>query len=79
MTRQELLALIADEMGHEPGALSLEASIVEDLHWDSLDIIEVVILVEDALGIDIPDEDMERVTTLADLFALPLVAAELEG
>jgi acyl carrier protein len=77
MTRRALLDLIADEMGLEAAEVTAQALIVEDLGWDSLDMVEVVLMVEEALEIDVPDDWMEGISTLGELFALPAVAARL--
>lgn len=51
-------------------ALSPAAELSADLGLDSLDVLELTVLVEDAFGVAIPDEDLEGVTTVADLVAV---------
>ena len=43
-----------------------EASFVDDLGADSLDIVELVMAFEEAFDLDIPDEDAEKITTVKD-------------
>ena len=45
---------------------NIEASFVEDLGADSLDIVELLMALEDEFGIEIPDEDAEKITTVGD-------------
>ena len=58
--------IIAKEL--EVGAQQLvpEAKFIEDLGADSLDIVELVMALEEEFGIDIPDEDAEKMKTVGD-------------
>lgn len=51
-------------------ALTPTAELSADLGLDSLDVLELTVLVEEAFGVTIPDEDLEGVTTVADLVAV---------
>ncbi len=50
----------------EPEKVTDEASFVEDLGADSLDTVELVMAFEEEFGIDIPDEDAEKMRTVGD-------------
>jgi acyl carrier protein len=61
--------IIEKELGVEREKLTTEASFIEDLGADSLDIVELVMEFEKEFNIDIPDEDAERLRTVGDALA----------
>ena len=58
--------IIVEELGVEREKLTNEASFIEDLGADSLDIVELVMEFEKEFNIDIPDEDAEKLRTVGD-------------
>ncbi|MGH9204771.1 MAG: acyl carrier protein [Vicinamibacterales bacterium] len=58
--------IIEKELGVERDKLTSEASFIEDLGADSLDIVELVMEFEKEFNIDIPDEDAEKLRTVGD-------------
>jgi acyl carrier protein len=58
--------IIAEELGVEREKLTNEAGFMEDLGADSLDTVELVMAFEKEFGIDIPDEDAEKLRTVGD-------------
>ncbi|MEO7996945.1 MAG: acyl carrier protein [Gemmatimonadaceae bacterium] len=58
--------IIEKELGVEREKLVPEASFIEDLGADSLDIVELVMEFEKEFNIDIPDEDAEKLRTVGD-------------
>jgi acyl carrier protein len=58
--------IIAKELEVEIKQLAPEAKFIEDLGADSLDIVELVMALEDEFGLDIPDEDAEKLKTVGD-------------
>ena len=58
--------IIVNELGVEAEKVTAEASFVEDLGADSLDTVELVMAFEEEFGIDIPDEDAEKMRTVGD-------------
>lgn len=58
--------LIMDQLGVEPSAVTPTASFVEDLGADSLDRVELVMALEEAFGLEIPDADAEKIVTVQD-------------
>ncbi len=58
--------IIEKELGVEREKLTMEASFIEDLGADSLDIVELVMEFEKEFNIDIPDEDAEKIRTVGD-------------
>ena len=58
--------IIINELGVEPEKVTPEASFVEDLGADSLDTVELVMAFEEEFGIEIPDEDAEKIANVGD-------------
>ncbi len=58
--------IIVNELGVEPSKVTAEASFVEDLGADSLDTVELVMAFEEEFGIEIPDEDAEKITRVKE-------------
>ena len=63
---QKVRDTIEKELGVEREKLTDEASFIEDLGADSLDIVELVMEFEKEFNIDIPDEDAEKLRTVGD-------------
>jgi acyl carrier protein len=56
--------IIVEQLGVDENQVDPNASFVDDLGADSLDIVELVMAFEEAFDIDIPDEDAEKITTV---------------
>jgi acyl carrier protein len=59
-------AIIAEQLGVEEAEVTTEASFVDDLGADSLDTVELVMALEEEFGVEIPDEDAEKISTVSD-------------
>lgn len=59
--------IIVDQLGVDPDKVKLEASFIDDLGADSLDIVELVMAMEEEFDLEIPDEDAEKLKTVADV------------
>ena len=70
MTEQEIFekvkAVIADKLQVEPEKVTLEARFIEDLGADSLDTVELIMGLEDEFGLEISDEEAEKIRTAQD-------------
>lgn len=62
--------IISEHLGAEPGKVTPGADLSGDLGADSLDLVEIVMAVEQAFGIKIPDDAADRVVTVGDAIAL---------
>ena len=58
--------VIVDQLSVEPDQVTPEASFINDLGADSLDIVELVMAFEDEFGTEIPDEEAEKIQTVGD-------------
>jgi acyl carrier protein len=58
--------IIAKELEVDAKQLAPEAKFIEDLGADSLDIVELVMALEEEFGLDIPDEDADKLKTVGD-------------
>jgi len=56
--------IIGEQLGVEEDEVTPEASFVDDLGADSLDTVELVMALEEEFGIEIPDEDAEKILTV---------------
>ena len=59
--------LISQSLGVSPDEIVPSASFIDDLGADSLDIVELVMLIEKEFDIEIPDEDAEKIQTIGDV------------
>lgn len=61
---QKVKEIIAEQLGVDMGEVTMEASFIDDLGADSLDTVELVMAFEEAFGIEIPDEDADKLQTV---------------
>ncbi len=63
---EKVKEIIAEQLGVKKEEIKPESSFVEDLGADSLDTVEVVMALEEEFAIEIPDEDAEKIRTVAE-------------
>ncbi len=59
--------LVSDQLGVDPTEMQPDATILEDLGADSLDVVELVMAMEETFDIEISDEEAEAMRTVADV------------
>ncbi len=71
MSSEEVLEkvkeIIVEQLGVADSAITMEASFIDDLGADSLDIVELIMALEEEFDIEIPDSDAEKVVTVEDV------------
>ncbi len=63
---EKLIAVIKEKLGVEENKIVASASYVEDLGADSLALVDIAMALEDEFGMEIPDEDIEKIKTVGD-------------
>ena len=63
---QQVKAIVAEQLGVKQEQVTNDASFVDDLGADSLDTVELVMAFEEEFGIEIPDEDAEKITRVKE-------------
>ena len=65
---RELQELAAEILGVEPEQVQMNVSFQRDLAADSLDLVELIAAVEDKYDVELPDEELEKMKVIADLW-----------
>lgn len=68
--------VVEDQLSVNPDQISREASFIDDLGADSLDTVELVMALEEEFGVEIPDEEAEKITKVGE--AIDYIEAHLE-
>ena len=63
---EKVKAIIVDQLGVGEDEVTLEASFIDDLGADSLDLVELVMALEEEFDLEVPDEDAEKLVTVGD-------------
>ncbi|MGE5851150.1 MAG: acyl carrier protein [Candidatus Methylomirabilota bacterium] len=63
---EKVKKIIIDQLGVDEAEVTPEAKFIDDLGADSLDTVELVMALEEEFGIEIPDEDAEKIATVRD-------------
>jgi acyl carrier protein len=74
---ERITEIIVTQLGATAAEIVPEASFIDDLGADSLDIVELVMAMEEAFDIEIPDDDAEKLQTIGD--AVGYLKARLES
>ena len=65
-TFEDIRAIVAEQLGVDEDKVTPEASFANDLGADSLDTVELVMALEEKFGVEIPDEEAEKIVTVQD-------------
>ena len=63
---EKVKQIISEQLGVDEGEVTPSASFIDDLGADSLDTVELVMALEEAFDVEIPDEDAEKIRTVQD-------------
>jgi acyl carrier protein len=63
---EKIKSIIAEQLGVKAEEVTPQASFIDDLGADSLDTVELIMALEEEFGVEIPDEDAEKMTTVGD-------------
>ena len=64
---EKVKGIIVEQLGVAESAITMEASFIDDLGADSLDIVELIMALEEEFDTEIPDADEEKVVTVGDV------------
>jgi acyl carrier protein len=64
---QQVRNIVAEQLGVDVSEVRPDASILDDLGADSLDVVEMVMSLEEAFDIEVPDSDVEAMRTVSDI------------
>ena len=64
---EKVKTVIAEQLGLDEANVRMESSFLDDLGADSLDIVEFIMALEEEFGLEIPDEDVEKIVTVKDV------------
>lgn len=67
--QDKIIKMIASKLSKKVEEVTLQSNLVEDLGADSLDIVELLMMLEDEYGITIPDQDAMKLSTIGDIVA----------
>lgn len=67
MVFDQIRELLAEQLDLDESKITMDSDIVEDLEADSLDVVDLVMSMEDAFGVEVPDEAIESFKTVGDV------------
>ena len=67
MVFDKIKDIIVEQLDVEEDAVTMEASITDDLGADSLDVVHLVMSIEESFDVEIPDEEVENIKTVGDI------------
>ena len=65
---EKVKSIIVEQLGVTETSVTMEASFIDDLGADSLDIVELIMALEEEFDTEIPDADAEKIVTVSDVF-----------
>ncbi len=67
MSLEKVKEIIVEQLGVEAEDVTMEASFIDDLGADSLDIVELIMALEEEFNLEIPDEEAEKIMTVGNV------------
>ncbi|ROQ93242.1 acyl carrier protein [Desulfosoma caldarium] len=66
--KAKVVDIIANQLGVEKDVITPQAHVIDDLGADSLDVVELIMALEEAFDVEIPDEEAEKIRTVQDIY-----------
>lgn len=66
MAFEKVKEIVVEQLGVEESEVTMEASFIDDLGADSLDIVELIMALEEEFDLEIPDKEAEKIATVGD-------------
>lgn len=66
-TLEKIIDRVAQQLDCNPEELTVDTHLADDLNADSLDMVELVMALEEEFGIEVPDEEAEKLATIRDI------------
>lgn len=67
MIFEKITEILAEQLDADKDAMTNDTKIADDLGADSLDLVDLLMSIEDEFGVEIPDEDVEKLQTIGDV------------
>lgn len=67
MIFEKITAILAEQLDADAESMTADTKIADDLGADSLDLVDLLMSIEDEFGVEIPDEEVENITTIGDV------------
>lgn len=67
MVFEKVRSILVGQLGVDEEKVTMDASIVDDLGADSLDVVDLIMSLEEEFDVEIPDEDVENMKTVGDI------------
>lgn len=64
---EKIVDIVVDQLGCDESAVTPDASILDDLGADSLDVVEMLMAIEENFGVSVPDEEIPNLKTVKDI------------
>ena len=64
--KEKVISMISTQLGKSESDITLDSHFIEDLEADSLDLVELIMSMEDEFGVEISDEDAEKILKVSD-------------
>lgn len=67
MVFEKVKDIVVEQLGVEESDVTLEATFIDDLGADSLDVVELIMAMEDEFGLEFPEEEAENISSIGDV------------
>ena len=67
MVLEKVVSIIAEQLDIDADKITPDTSLIDDLNADSLDVVDLVMSLEEEFGLEIPDEEVESISTVGDI------------